>query len=242
VQSWRAFAVAWRGLVLVAAATSAAVFLESSLDRETNMYESAWIFLYMAWISSAIQSLAFAPMALKVLDPTRRESIASLDYWARAARIGAAAIILQTSACWPMAAAITFVTTQEQVLLGYGVFLINAVIVGALFYILVPVYLMERRTLWDSAHHCIRQIIPHIWRMMALSALYWLIYLAVGTLVALVASMIGVGETDWLYYALWWPIGTLLLLVGNVTSAVSYQLLRIEREGPDPLHVAGLFE
>lgn len=242
MQSWRAFSLAWRDLLFIAAATAAGLSFESWLDRETDMYESAWPFVYMAWISSVIQSFAFAPMALKVLDPTRRESVAALGYWTRAAKIGVAAVILQTSAGWPMAAALAFATTRTQVLLGYGVFLINGVIVGALFYILVPVYLTERRTLWASAHHCVRQISPHIWRMMALSALYWIIYVAVSTMVALIAGTIGADETDWRYYALWWPVGALLLLIGNVTSAVSYQLLRIEREGPDPLHVARLFD
>jgi hypothetical protein len=242
VQSWRAFVAGWRRFMPIVVAISALAIFQSWLDRETDMYGSAWAILSAAWISSAIQSLTFAPTILGVLDPARSESMVEVGYWTRALKIVIATLVLQIAVCWPMAATIAFATTWESSFLGYGIFLFNAVAIGALFTVYFPVFLVERCSLWTSAHRGIRQVLPHIWRMAAISMLYWLIYLAAGTMVAMAAAAAGASETDWLYYAGWWPVQIFLLLAGNITSAVSYRLLRIEREGPDPAHVAGVFE
>jgi len=227
--SWHAFVAGWRRFLPVAVVASIAVIIHAYLTGEDDMYASSSSFFIAVWVSSAIQSFAIAPITLGILDPgeARSESMLRLGYWTRALKIIVATVILQTAVYWPMAVSISFTATWTSVLIGYGVFALNAVAVGTLFSLFFPI---------------LRQMIPQVWRIAALTMLSWLIYVAGSTVVVLVAHSFGSSATDWLYYALWWPVTLALVLVVNTVSAVTYRLLRIEREGPDPDQVAGVFE
>jgi len=242
--SWHAFVAGWRRFLPVAVVASIAVIIHAYLTGEDDMYASSSSFFIAVWVSSAIQSFAIAPITLGILDPgeARSESMLRLGYWTRALKIIVATVILQTAVYWPMAVSISFTATWTSVLIGYGVFALNAVAVGMLFSLFFPILLVERCSLWSSTRRSIRQMIPQVWRIAALTMLSWLIYVAGSTVVVLVAHSFGSSATDWLYYALWWPVTLVLVLVVNTVSAVTYRLLRIEREGPDPDQVAGVFE
>lgn len=62
------------------------------------------------------------------------------------------------------------------------------------------------------------------------------------TIVLLIAHSCGASEDDWIYSAMWLPEAIVLVLVANVTSAVTYRLLRLEREGPESNLLAAVFE
>jgi hypothetical protein len=78
--------------------------------------------------------------------------------------------------------------------------------------------------------------------MAALCVLYWLVYFGGSAIVVLLVHSFGASGLGWTYNALFWPLWVVLVLAGNIVSAVAYRQLRLEREGPDPDHVAGVFE
>lgn len=244
VQSWRTFVAGWRRLLPIAVVVSTVAIIHAYLTGDDDMYASSSSFFIAVWVSSAIQSFAIAPITLGILDPGRAGlgTMLQLGYWTRALKIVVATVILQTAVYWPMAVTISLATTWTSAMIGYGVFALNAVAVCTLFSLIFPILLVERCSLWSGTRRSIRQIMPQVWRIAAITMLYWLIYVACSTAVVLIAHSFGTSATDWLYYALWWPVTLVLVLVVNTVSAVVYHLLRIEREGPDPNHVAGVFE
>ena len=156
--------------------------------------------------------------------------------------------ILTSVVYWPIAvtngllAKGWFDTTQEYALFAFGVLTVNAVVVGTSFYLYFPIFLIERCSLWSSALRSVRQARPHIWRLAALTMLFWLFYFAVGAIVLLIARLLGASEDDWIYSALWLAEAIVLVLVANVASAVAYRLIRLEREGPESSHLAAVFD
>jgi hypothetical protein len=124
----------------------------------------------------------------------------------------------------------------------YLVLSLNVVIIGTLSYLLYPILLVERCSVASSASRSIRQVRPHFWRIAALTMIFWLAYIAGSAIVTVVMHRVEESVANWAYYAIWGPWIVILVVAGNVLPAVVYQLLRIEREGPDPTHVAGVFE
>jgi len=134
------------------------------------------------------------------------------------------------------------VPVWNTLLTGYLVFAVNAVVVGTLMKLFYPIFLVEQCSLWQSAIRGVRQVVPQFWRMTALCILYWLVYSGGIAIVVLLARSFGASMSSWNYNVLFWPLWIVLVLAGNIIAAVAYRLLRIEREGPDPDHVAGVFE
>lgn len=131
---------------------------------------------------------------------------------------------------------------RDYVPISYLVVSINVVVIGTLTYVYFPILLVERCSVWSSATRSVRQVRPHLWRIAALTMIFWLAYLGGGTVVTIVVRSVDQSLADWAFDAVWGPLIVSLVVAGNVLSAVVYRLLRIEREGPDPGNVAALFE
>ena len=246
VQSWQAFrADPWRYLA-VAVATSAISLVQAYLSREVDPHGTLKEFFYMLWTSAAIMSFAIAPITLGVLEPDggRSGMLEHVREWERTLRVIFAACILQTVAYWPLAAAIGLgVAAESDYMAGtYLVLSINVVVIGALAYLYYPILLVERCSLWSSAVRSVHQVRPHFWRVVALTMIFWVTYIGGSTIVAVVTYFVHHGVFGWAYYAIWGPFVVVLVIAGNVLSAVVYRLLRVEREGPDPVQVAAVFE
>jgi hypothetical protein len=250
VQSWHAFvACGWRCLPMTVA-VSAATAIQEWCSGETEDYASTWSFISSLWISSAILSFAIEPITLGILGANEwsHATMLQIRYWIRGLKIAIANAVLTSMVYWPVAvtsgllAKEWFGATQEYALIASGVLAINAVVVGTLFYLYFPIFLVERCSLWSTALRSARQARPHIWRVAALTMLFWLFYFAVGAIVLLIAHSCGASEGDWIYSALWLPELIVLVLVANVTSAVTYRHLRLEREGPESNLLAAVFD
>jgi hypothetical protein len=250
MQSWHAFAASRSQCLPMTVAVSTASAIHMWWSGETEYYASTWSFFSSLWISSAILSFAIEPITLGILDANewRHATMLEVRYWMRALKIAIANSVLAAAVYWPVAVTKWFLaegwfnTTREYALIASGVLAVNAIFVGTLFYLFFPILLVERCSLWSSALRSVRRARPHIWRLAALTMLFWLFYFAVGAIVLLIAHSCGASEGDWIYSALWLPEAIVLVLVSNVTSAVAYRLLRLEREGPESNQLAAVFE
>lgn len=246
MQSWLAFlADRWRYLT-IAIVVSAVSLAQTHLSREIDPHATLGEFFYMLWITAAIMSFATMPIILGIIEPRsgRAGMLEHVREWKRTVRIVFAACILNTAAYWPLAAMIELGLAAEEdyMAIGYLVLSINVVLIGSLTYVFYPILLVERCSVWSSAIRGIRQVRPHFWRVAALTTVFWLAYIGGSTIVAIVTYSVDQSAAGWAYYAVWAPVIVTLVLAGNVNSAVVYRLLRIEREGPDPAHVAGVFD
>jgi hypothetical protein len=246
MQSWRAFlADRWRYLT-IAIVVSAVSLAQTHLSREVDPHGTLGGFFYTLWISAAITSFAIMPITFGIIEPGggRAGMLEHVREWKRTLRIVFAACILDTAVYWPLAAmiALGLAADVDYMTIGYLVLSINVVVVGSLFYVFYPILLVERCSMWSSVVRSIRQVRPHFWRVAALTMMFWLAYIGGSTIVVIVTYSVDESAAGWAYYAIWGPVIVTLILVGNVNSAVVYRLLRIEREGPDPDHVARVFE
>jgi hypothetical protein len=244
VQSWRAFVAGWRWYLPVAVVVSTMAVLYAQIGGDADAYRSRWSFVTAMWISGVIQSLAIAPITLGILGSgdARSEIARSLRNWIVAIKIAITVCIQQVLIYWPMVLMVGDVPVWRTPLIGYLVFVVNAVVVGTLIKLFYPIFLVEQCSLWQSAIRSVRQVMPQVWRMGALCVLYWLVYFGGTAIVVLLVHSFGASTFDWSYNVLFWPLWVILVLAGNIVAAVAYHLLRLEREGPDPAHVAGVFE
>ena len=250
IQSWHAFAASRLQCLPMTIAVSIASAIQMWWSGETDDYASTWSFFSSLCVSSAILSFAIEPITLGILGANEwsHATMLQVRYWMRALKVAIANSVLASAVYWPIAVINWFranewlSATQEYAPIASGVLAINAVVVGTLFYLFFPILLVERCSLWSSALRSVHQARPHIWRLAALTMLFWLFYFAIGAIVLLIARSCGASEDDWIYSALWLPQSIVLVLVANVTSAVAYRLLRAEREGPESSHLAAVFE
>jgi hypothetical protein len=246
VQSWLAFlADRWRYLgiaIVISAVSLAQTHLSGEVDPHCTFKES----FYTLWTSAAIMSFAIAPITLGIIEPGggRSGMLEHLRDWRRTLRVVFAACVLQTAAYWPLAAMIELglAGEEEYMAAGYLVLSINVVVIGTLAYLYYPILLAERCSVWSSAIRSVGQVRPHFWRVAALTMIFWLAYIGGSMIVVIATYSVDQSVADWAYYAIWSPLVVVLVLAGNVLPAVVYRLLRIEREGPDPEQVAGVFE
>lgn len=246
MQSWRAFlADRWRYLT-IAIVVSGTSLAQTHLSREVDPHGTVGEFFYTLWTSAAIMSFVVMPITLGILEPggERAGMLEHVREWKRTLRIVFAACILQTAAYWPLPAMIGLglAAETEYMAIGYLILSINVVVVGTLSYLFYPILLVERCSVWSSAVRSMRQVRPHFGRVAALTMIFWLAYIGGSTIVAIVTYSVDESAATWAYYAIWAPLAVTLVVAGNVNSAVVYQLLRIEREGPDPRHLALIFE
>lgn len=246
MQSWWAFlADRWRYLT-IAIVVSAVSLAQTHLSREVDPHGTLGEFFYTLWITAAIMAFAIMPITLGIIEPGsgRTGMLEHVREWKRTLRIVFAACILNTAAYWPLAAMIGLglAAEEEYMAIGYLVLSINVAVIGTLTYVFYPIFLVERCSVWSSAIRSVRQVRPHFWRVAALTMIFWLAYIGGSTIAAIVTYSVDQSAAGWAYYAVWGPVVVTLILVGNVNSAVVYRLLRIEREGPDPDHIAGVFE
>jgi hypothetical protein len=244
MQSWRAFVAGWRHYLRIAVVVSTVAVIHAKIAGDTDTYGSRWSFLFVMWTSGVIQSFAIAPITLGILGPgdARSHLAYSLHNWAATLKIAVTVCIQQTFIYWPMVLMLGDIPVWNTLLTGYLVFAVNAVAVGTLMKLFYPIFLVEQCSLWQSAIRGVRQVVPQFWRMAVLCMLYWLVYFGGSAVVVLLAHSLGGSMSGWNYNALFWPLWIVLVLAGNIVAAVAYRLLRIEREGPDPDHVAGVFE
>jgi hypothetical protein len=246
VQSWQAFLADPGRYLAVAIVTSAVSLVQAYLSREVDPQSTLREFFYALWISAAITSFAIAPITLGVLEPDggRSGMLEHVREWKRTLRIVLAACILQSAAYWPLAAVIELGVAAERdyMAASYLVLSINVVVIGTLTYPYYPILLVERCSVWGSAIRSVHQVRPHFWRVVALTTIFWVVYIGGSTIVAIVTYLVDHGVAGWAYYAIWGPFVVVLVIAGNVLPAVVYRLLRFEREGPDPGQVAKVFE
>jgi hypothetical protein len=246
VQSWLAFLADRWGYLTIAIVVSAVSQAQTHLSREVDPHGTIGEFFYTLWTSAAIMSFAVAPITLGIIEPGGgcAGMLEHVREWKRTLRIVFAACIFQTAAYWPLAAMIGLGLAAEAdyMAIGYLVLTINVVVIGTLSYLFYPILLVEGCSMWSSAIRSVRQVRPHFWRVAALTMIFWLAYIGGSAIVAIVMYSVDESAAGWAYYAIWGFLAAILVLTGNVLSAVVYRLLRIEREGPDPYHVAGVFE
>lgn len=246
MHSWRAFlGDRWWYLTVAIVVTSVSL-VQTHLSREVDPYGSLGDFFYSLWVSGAIMSCAIMPITLGVIEPESGR-IGMLEHvweWKRTLLIVFATCVLQTAGYWPLAVMMELGLDMEAgyMAIGYLVLSINVVAIGTLTYLFYPILLVERCSMWSSATRSIRQVRPHFWRIAVLTMFVWLAYIGGSTIVSIVTYSVDESAAGWAYYATWGPWIVILVLVSNVNSAVVYRLLRIEREGPDPNHIAGVFE
>ena len=243
VQSWRAFVAGWRWLLPIAAVVATVAVIHTQVTGGPDLYDSRWSFLTTMWISGAIQSFAIAPITLGVLKRGGARSYVAhcLHDWPATLKIALMVCIQQTLIYWPLVLMVGDDPVWNTLFTASLVFILNAVIFGTLTKLFYPILLVERCSLWACAIRSVRQAVPHIWRMVALCILYWIVYFGGSALLVLLVHALGASTSDWIYNALFWPLWVVLILAGNIVAAVAYRLLRLEREGPDLDHIAEVF-
>ena len=244
VQAWHAFVAGWRWYLAVAVVVATMAVIHAQIGGDAHYYGSRWSFLSVMWISGAIQSLAIAPITLGILGPgdARSHATHALRNRLVTLKIALATCIQQTLIYWPLVLMVGETPVWDTVLTGYLVFTVNAVLFGTLMKLFFPVFLVEQCSLWQSAIRSVRQAVPHIWRLAVLCILYWLVYFGGTTMIVLLVHSFAASTSGWTYNVLFWPLWVVLILAGNVIAAAAYRLLRLEREGPDLNHIAGVFE
>lgn len=244
--SWRAFLGDRRWYLIVAILVTSASLVQTHLSSDVDQYGSLTEFFYTTWISGAILSLAVMPITLGVIEPEvgRVGMLEHVRNWRRTLQIVFASCVLQTAGYWPLAVMMELGLDSEAdyTVIGFGILSINVLAVGTLSFLFYPILLAERCSMWSSAVRSIRQVRPHFWRIAVLTMFVWLFYIGGSVLVTIVTYAVDESMAGWVYYAAWGPWIVGLVLAANVNSAAVYRLLRAEREGPDPNHVAAVFE
>jgi hypothetical protein len=244
VESLCAFAGGWRWFLPIALIVAAASILHAELADYTNAIPSPWPPFLSFWVSFTIQSLAIAPIVLRIIRPGEAHLGIMLQshFWTHTLKMGFAMCIAQIVLYWPAPAMILLPAPIGFPLFWYGLFVINVIAVSTIFSLFYVVFLMEQRSLWHSALHSIRQVKPHIWRMAALVILYQLVEFGGGVAIARLLGLFDASTAYWLDYALQWLLMAFLILAANIVMAVAYRMLRTEREGLEPKHVAVVFD
>ena len=244
-QSCHAFMAGWRWFLPISFIVSAASIVHAELASYANAdaISSPWSYFLTLWISLAIQSLAIAPIVLRVLNPdeARLGTMLQFHYWTRTLKIVIATCIVQIAVYWPVVAMILRVASGPA-LIWFGLFAANIVAVGTILSLFYAVFLAEQRSLLHSALRSVRQVKPHAWQMAALVILYRLLEFGGGVAIARLLNLFDASIANWLDYALQCSFMAFLILTANIVSAVAYRLLRSEREGLEPKHVAVVFE
>lgn len=244
VQSWHAFASNIRWLLPIALSVSGATVIHAKLTDDASPISSPSLYFLNLWISLAIQSVAVAPIVLRILNPneTHMGTMLQSRFWTSVLKIVIATCVLQIAVYWPALAMILLPGTASFPLIWYGLFVINVVAVSTIFSLFYSVFLSEQRSLWHSALYSVRQVKPQVWRMAALVILYGLLEFGGGVAITRLLNLLDPSIAIWLDYVLQWSLTAFLILAANVVSAVAYRLLRIEREGLEPKHLATVFE
>ncbi|WP_162916477.1 hypothetical protein [Dongia deserti] len=246
--SWHAFvARRWRFL-LIAMFASMFSTIQDKLTEDGNSYDSPWSFLSDVWFSAAVYTFAIVPITMAVLGTggghTRDTTGLSRGLWISLPKAVCASLIINTLAHWPVAAFFASVAEDGEITItitDYVIVAVNVLTVSTVTYLYFPILLGEGRSIWSSAVRSVRQIVPQIWRILVLNVMFWVIYLG-GTTVVVMANAYDTQHPGWTFYIVWWAWATVLLIAATIMPAVVYRLLRIERDGPDPEHVAHVFD
>lgn len=245
VQSWRAFVadIWWFLSIVFIISAVLIVHVEIAGYADVDAISSPWWVFLTWWVSFAIQSLAIAPIVLCVLNPDEAHlrTMLHVNFWTRTLSIVIATCMLQIAIYWPIVAMISL-PVPGFAFIWYGLFAVNAIAVGTSFSLFYAVFLAEQCSLWQSALRSARQVKPHSWRMAALVILYCLLDFGGRAAIAPLVNLFDANLAYWLDYALQGCLMAFLILAANIVPAVAYRLLRIEREGLEPKHVAVLFE
>jgi hypothetical protein len=198
------------------------------------------------WMDVLVQSVAFVGIAFAALSHAngQRTNVRAVLRipWRRVPVTMLAFFLLQSVTFWPSPLLSWSYESEYGILLDYSILTINVLTCDVLSFVLLPVLLMENRSLIGSVRRSVQLVLRHVWRILAIDMAMWGVFLALNSAMSGVYYRVDARWADFAWSAMTAGWIVIMLSLNCCIGAAAYHLLRHEREGPAPAALAGVFE
>jgi hypothetical protein len=246
--AWRAcLACRWHILLLVvpsALATVGVRWLTYSYIAAT--VPIGWHEIVLMWQSGLIQSIAYVSMVFAAQSYMRGQRPRARDVlrfpWRRLPVAFGAGVVLTGVTWWPEPLLDWNFDDDYGIALDYAILTINVLTIDVLTFVLLPVLVIETRSLVATLRRCVHFAARHPWRILAIDIGLWCTYFLFSDALAWVYS-----RTDPEWASLVWssmvtPWVIFSMSAGCFVITAAYHLIRNEQEGPAPEALARVFD
>ena len=246
--AWRAcLACRWHILLLAVPSAIATVGVRwLTYPTIVETVPVGWHEMVFMWQNGLIQSIAYVSMTFAALSCMRGQRLGARDVlrfpWRRLPVAFGAGVVLTCATWWPEPLLDWDFDDDYGIALDYAILTINVLAIDVLTFVLLPVLVIEKRSVVSMFRRCVHFAARHPWRILAIDIGLWCLYFLFSAALTQVYSWTDPEWANLVWSALVTAWVVFSLSAGCFVITATYHLIRHEQEGPAPEALARVFD